>query len=345
MAVGGAKVRAALSLVAVGMAPNYDRNCSFQMTAKKRHVGLLADALKHAERPGKVLTVADYGSATGLNSMMACTPAFQTFRSTSSTPIQVFHTDLPDNPWSVLFNNALSSPHSYLSLPDIYVAGVGRSFYEQVFPASSICVMHAANTLHWLSTHSSVACQLQKYVEGSPEIHMELRGLAERDFHSFLAHRSQELKPGGRLILQMFTTIFKQDYKYHALHQMQSEGLISPKPLERVKVMGYPISVDSFDSIMSHFPALKVIWLQKYHGLDDFYSEYLLDGDREKYAARRSEMNRAVNEGVMRQLFREERTDKDLVNVYFDYIRRYFHANPYAFAQDEFDAVLEKTHQ
>ena len=332
------------STTSLGMSANYDSHSSLQMKANERHVALLVEALRQVDRPGEVLTVADFGSATGLNSMKAFTAAFRIFRETSESELFVYHTDLPNNPWSVLFNNALSSPHSYLSLPSTYIAGVGRSYYERLFPKKSISLMHAANTLHWISTKSTVRGQLQKYVEGDTDLHNELRTIAETDLSRFLSHRAEELKPGGRIVLSMYTGLFKQDYRYHALLRMQNEGLISPEPLQRVTIFVYPITASYLTSTISQFPALRLVSLQERHSVDDYYQQYQLDGDRDKFAACRTEMGRVVSEGIMRDLFREEEhRGRDLLQVYFDYVKEYLREQPYPFELDELDVVVEKT--
>ena len=71
------------------MTQTYDSSSAWQMQVNQRHGSLLIEALRYVDRPGEVLSLADYGSATGLNSMKAFTAAFQTFRETSDTPILV----------------------------------------------------------------------------------------------------------------------------------------------------------------------------------------------------------------------------------------------------------------
>lgn len=264
------------------------------------------------------------------------------FRATSQTPILVYHCDLPSNPWSVLFNNALSSPHSCLSLPHIYVAGVGRSYYEQLFPTNSLSLVHTANTLHWLSTWSTTRQQLQKYIEGDTALHAELKATAEADLNSFITHRSEELKAGGRMVLQIFTCFFPQEIRYQTLLRMQQEGLISSEPLQRATIFAYPVSVDFITSTVAQHPSLCLLSLQQYEANDEFYQRYEVDGDRERFARERTAMNRAVSEGLTADLFKEERSEKDLVEVYFAYVEDYLKEHPQPFQIKEVDAIIEK---
>ena len=333
----------AQSPTAVGTTSNYDSHSSVQMTTNQRHISLISEALSHLDVPGDLITIADFGSATGLNSMKTFTAAFHSFRETSQSPILVYHIDLPNNPWSVLYNHALSSPHSYLSLPDTYVAGVGRSYYDRLFPANSISLMHAANTLHWLSTRSIVRGQLQRYIDGDSAIHAGLRGIAEADLSHFLAHRAEELKPGGRLILNMLTGLHKFEPWYHSFQRMQDEGLISPEPLQRMSIFVYPITVGYFRSVVGKYPSLRLVSLQELQSIDEHYRQFTLDGDREKFAIKRTQMYRVVTENLIRDLLREEQTQgTDLVKVYFTYMQDYLSSQPFPYEISEFDAVIEK---
>ena len=326
------------------MSSNYDSHSSIQMKANERHIAELVEALRQMDRPGEVLTVADFGSATGLNSMKAFTAAFRIFRENSESELLMYHTDLPNNHWSVLFNNALSSPHSYLSLPKTYVAGIGRTYYERLFPEKSISLMHAANTLHWLSTQSTMQRQLQKYVEGDTDLHNELRAIAETDFSRFLSHRFEELKPRGRLVLSMHTSLFKRECRYQSLLRMQTEGLISPKPLQSGSIFVYPVTAAYVTSTISQYPSLRLISLEEHSFLDDYYQQYLLDGDREKFAAHRTDMSRAVNESIIKDLLREEENGgRDLLQVYYEYLRDYLREHPFPLELSELDVVVEKT--
>ena len=324
------------------MTSDYDSKSTFQMTANQRHISLISEALTYVHRPGEVLTVADYGSATGLNSMMALTPAFQTFRSTSSTPILVYHTDLPDNHWSVLFNNALSSPLSYLSLPDIYVAGVGRSYYEQVFPANSIWLMHAANTLHWLSTHPKGQGQLQKSAEDDPELLAELRALSEADINRFISLRKEELKVGGRLILHAFTSFFPTHYRLHVLQRMQQEGLISSEPLQSSTIYFFPTSVAGVTEAVAKHPSLRLSSIQEYEYENPFYAAYAADGDTDKYVTGMIGLLRSTQEGLVRDVLKEEASDQDLVEVFFKYTAELVSEHIVPVTIKEVDAVIDK---
>ena len=77
------------SAATVGVSSNYDSISIMQMAANLRHISHLTEALRQVDSPGTTLTVADFGSATGLNSMKAFSAAFQTFRDQSESSLRV----------------------------------------------------------------------------------------------------------------------------------------------------------------------------------------------------------------------------------------------------------------
>ena len=327
---------------AVGMTADYDSHSDFQLEANCRHAAVFLEALKHVDRTGEVLTVADYGAATGLNSMKLFTPAFRAFRETSGTPIMVYHTDLPGNHWPVLYNNALTSPHSYLSLPDIHMAGVGRSFYGRLFPANSISLMHIANAIHWFSKWSSTDYQLQKFLENDLKFHAELRSLSDADLNRFISARCEELKTGGRLIVAAYSSPLRHDFHYHALRRMQEEGLTSSKLLQQAPVYYYHTSTASLEAAVALHPALSLVHMHEYDLLHVLYRQYKTDRNIRRYAKSLAEMVRAFLGDLMKQLFIQEKSEVDLNEVFFNYVEDYFRANPKPFAMKVLDAVIDK---
>ena len=327
---------------AVGMTADYDSHSDFQLEGNRRHAAVFLEALKHVDRTGEVLTVADYGTATGLNSMKLFTPAFRAFRETSGTPIMVYHTDLPGNHWPVLYNNVLTSPHSYLSLPDIYMAAIGRSFYERLFPANSISLMHTANSIHWFSEWSSTDYQLKKFLENDLKFHAELRSLSDADLNRFMSARCEELKTGGRLIFNAYSGPMIHDYRYHVLQRMQEEGLTSSRPLQQASMFYYHTPPASLAAAVALHPALSLIHINEYEVSHSGYRYYETEGDAGKYAKSLTGMIRAFLGDLMKQLFIQEKSDVDLNEVFFNYVEDYFRADPKPFTLKMMDAVIDK---
>jgi hypothetical protein len=199
--------------------------------------------------------------------------------------------------------------------------------------------------LHWLSSWSKVRGQLQKYIENDVSLLAELQAIAESDFTTFLTHRNEELKPGGRMILQALTWHLKQKARYYTLLRMQQEGLISSEPLQNATINMCSLSKEFITSAISKYPSLHLLDLQEYEYIDEFSVQYEADGDRAGVARRRTAMIRTINESLVKDLLKEEHSGEvDLVEVYFAYMEEYYRENPVPVQMKEVDVIVEKTH-
>ena len=331
------------TLDSVAMSSTYDSHSSVQVGAGQRHLQPLLAALAHVNPLSSFITVLDCGSATGLNSMKALRPALQMFRETSQTPIQVHHCDLPDNPWSVLFSNALVSPHSYMSVPNTYVAGIGRSYHGRVMPANSVSLVYSSHSLHWLSVRSQVRGQLKRYVEEDPEFHAELRALSDADMNNFLGNRAEEMMVGGRMVLQVTGSMLPDMPRYQVLQRMQSEGLISAEPLQRYSVFTYPATPDSIRSILSRHPTLSLLSLSELNITDAVYRQYQQTGDHDTYSQQYVEVMKAATGAMMLDLFKAEGEACSLVSTFFEYTQEIVKVQPLPLFTKELDIVIQKS--
>jgi len=120
----------------------------------------------------------------------------------ATLPIEVAHTDLPQNDFGPLFA-LLQGPDSYLNgVSEVYPHVVGRTLYGPLFPDRRLHLGWSAITLHWLSSMPlTVPGRVySNLLEDGPA----RRGLAERsaaDWRAFLVERSRELVDGGELVL------------------------------------------------------------------------------------------------------------------------------------------------
>ena len=275
--------------------------------------------------------------------MKTFSATFKKFRETSQQPIMVHHCDRPGNPWSVLFSNALSSPDSYLTLPNVYMAGVGRNFYHRVFPENMLSVAYTTFALHWLSTHSSSENQLQRFVEKDPDFHAELRSLSNQDLHTFLSHRAAELRPEGSLILHLLTSEPSHAAYYHSLAEMTSEGLISPTPLRMCPVFLYYSTPEDLTAAVGRVPSLRLTSLQVVNAYDPIYQKYLADHNAAEYAKLATMHFKAIADSGTSELFKTEKGDIAVLgNTLFAKIETWFREHPVPLVSQEIDAVVEK---
>src|SRR5262249_39305199 len=117
----------------------YNRNSQMQAAGLVPALPLLERAARGvplAPTPGTIV-IADYGSSEGHNSLRPMRLAIRELRRRvgNDRAISVVHTDQADNDFSTLFEMLESDPDSYMrDDPRVFASGVGRSFYEQIFP-------------------------------------------------------------------------------------------------------------------------------------------------------------------------------------------------------------------
>lgn len=331
------------SLSSVTMTDTYDAHSSMQLVSGQRHIPAIVEALGKADSLGhQPITILDCGSATGLNSMKTFLEAIRGFRERSGTAVQVVHCDLPGNHWPVLFTNSLTSPHSYLSLPNTFTSGIGRSYHSRVFPSNSLSLVYSSHSLHWLSVRSQVRGQLQKYVEEDPELHRELRALSDADLDDFLRNRKEELKVGGRIIFQINGSAMPDMARFQALTRMQNEGLISAEPLQRFSVFAYPATPDSIRSVLARHPTLSLVSLLETNTSDSGFAHFLHSSNLDAYSDNYIRVMRSVTEPMMLDLMQEEKNPQHLVEVLFTYMLEIVKTRPVPFYFKELDVVIEK---
>lgn len=167
---------------------------------------ILIGAAQRADLPphGVTVVIADYGSSEGKNSLSPMRNVIQALRArvTPEVAISVTHTDLPANDFRGLFSLLDSSCESYLrEQQNIFCTATGRSFYEKLFPANSVTLGWCSFAAHWLSR---VPVSIPGHIitsKAGGEAAVELKRQAATDWSTFLAHRTNELRPGGRLVV------------------------------------------------------------------------------------------------------------------------------------------------
>ncbi|KAL4387061.1 hypothetical protein GQ457_09G025610 [Hibiscus cannabinus] len=125
--------------------------------------------------------------------------------------IRVFLNDLPGNDFNAIFQSVpgfferLNKAKGKMVEP-CSIVGVPGSFYGRLFPTRSLHFIHSFNCLHWLS---KVPAGLKDTNKGNICITKSSPGSVikafakqfETDFSAFLSSRSQELMPGGQMLL------------------------------------------------------------------------------------------------------------------------------------------------
>jgi hypothetical protein len=134
----------------------YNRSSCVQATGSSPVMPLFEEAANQAKLTSAAdpVVIADYGSSEGRNSLEPLTAAIRVLRRRigPQRAIWVVHTDLPSNDFTALFRMLASDPSSYLRRdPAVFVSAIGRSFYDQILPSSSVTLGWSSWAVQWLS--------------------------------------------------------------------------------------------------------------------------------------------------------------------------------------------------
>ncbi len=118
------------------------------------------------------------------------------------TAIFVFHIDQPANDFNSLFAVLDRDPNSYDSGDaQVFPCAIGRSFYRNVLPCSSVDVGWSSYAAVWLSRIPSPIPNHFIAIRSSGQVRAEFDRQGANDWEMFLSLRASELRPGGRLIV------------------------------------------------------------------------------------------------------------------------------------------------
>ena len=156
------------------------------------------------ERGRSQFVVADFGAAQGTHSLEPIRAVIEAVKARwqQSPSISVFHTDLPANDFSTLFETVLESPDSYLKKGEnVYGFASATSIFSRVFPPNSVSLAYCVHVVHWLSRQPEYLTDHIWYSLARGESHEQWAGQSAADWHTFLHQRATELVPTGRIIL------------------------------------------------------------------------------------------------------------------------------------------------
>lgn len=165
------------------------------------------DALRRAVRslpdPLTASVIADYGCSQGRNSIGPVKVLLDELgrRAGEPRPWSVVHNDVPGNDWTTFFATVFGDD-GYLSEHEaVFPSAIGRTFYEQLLPDSSVAVGWSGTSVLWLSGRPDVGPDNLFSPIATGEDRRRWAAAAADDWRTFLGHRSRELVPGGRLVV------------------------------------------------------------------------------------------------------------------------------------------------
>jgi hypothetical protein len=300
----------------------YNRHSSVQAAGIDQMLALLEEAANRVRIGEEALTIADYGSSQGRNSMRPIRLAIETVRAKAGAekPVVVFHTDLPSNDFTSLFTALIDDPNSYLAgSKGIYPVAVGRSFFDAVLPPSQVHLGWNSWAVHWLSRKTVDA---PDHVSPTLSEVASVRSAASRqselDWKSFLESRSSELRLGGTLLCliilgpQPADTNLLWAHLWDSLVEAHKEGLLTEDEIVRITV---PIWYRSLDELRApfgtagHFAGLRLEHLAATYAPDPFWERFQKSGDAKQFGASWANTMRAISAPTILSIIGQDRKE------------------------------------
>ncbi|XP_010536341.1 PREDICTED: jasmonate O-methyltransferase [Tarenaya hassleriana] len=207
--------------------------------------------------------IADLGCSSGPNSLLPVSNIIDTIHAMcrdANTPmpeLRVSLNDLPTNDFNYIFGS-LSEFHDKLKrgkgsgFGPCFVSAVAGSFYGRLFPRRSLHFVHSSSSLHWLSQvptdlgnkngTEAITNKGKLYIsKTSPQSVLKAYAFQfHNDFFEFLRSRSEELVPGGRMVLSFMgrntsdPTAEESGWELmaQALMDMAKEGIIEEEKID-----------------------------------------------------------------------------------------------------------------
>lgn len=251
--------------------------------------------------PPQPIVIADYGAATGHNSLLAIGAAIAVLRKRTRPEhsVLVAHTDRPDNDFTALFRTLEEDPDTYLRKDRAtYASAVGRSFYSQILPSNSVNLGWSSWAIHWLSKVPAVIDDhLQIAYCADDSVRAAYAKQAARDWHEFVAFRGRELCPGGRLVVTTMAVGEDGEAGFRplltamldGLDELAADGLVTADEVARMCVPTVARCAEDFMAPFApsgRFERLEIEHLEVFHAEDRFWARYRIDSDAHAFGAR-----------------------------------------------------------
>ncbi len=282
---------------------SYTAASRLQAAGLRRAITLFEHAAEVVPLPRspRPVVIADYGAATGHNSLLPIGAAIAVLRRRTRPEhsVLVTHTDVPDNDFTELFRTLSDDPDSYLkSDQSSFASAVGRSFYSQIVPSNSVNLAWSAWSIQWLRRTPMPVPDAVLVARSRDEA---VRGAyarqAAHDWHEFVAFRGRELTPGGRLVAMTMALADDGDFGYaplldaisDTLTELVARGVLSD---DESAGMSIPIVGRRASDFLSPFAPsgtfekLTVEHLEVFDGADRFWAQYRLDGKSQPFGVR-----------------------------------------------------------
>ncbi|HYO05238.1 MAG TPA: SAM-dependent methyltransferase [Mycobacterium sp.] len=274
---------------------SYTASSRLQAAGLQRAITLFEQAAEAVPipRPPRPIVIADYGAATGHNSLLPIGAAIAVLRKRTRPEhsVLVTHTDVPENDFTELFRTLSDDPDTYLKKDHAsFASAVGRSFYSQIVPSNSVNLAWSAWSIQWLArTPMPVPDHVLVAHSRDEEVRTAYARQAAHDWHEFVAFRGRELSPGGRLVVMTMALAEDGGFGYRPLLDAISEtltDLVAQELLTDDELHGMTLPIvgrraRDFSSPFAPsgtFEKLTVEHLEVFDAEDRFWAQYRIDG-------------------------------------------------------------------
>lgn len=219
----------------------------------------------------------------------------------------VFHTDLPSNDFTSLFNALKDDPTSYLTgSTDIFCAAVGRSFFDAILPPGHVHLGWNSWAVHWLSQKSADAPDhVSPTLSGIPAVRAAASRQAALDWERFLEARSWELRGGGKLLCLIIIETGEStnsdllwQHLWDSVVEAGQDGLLTEQEQLRITM---PIWYRSMAELKApfgdegRFAGLRLEHIEATHAPDPFWAAFEQTGDATQLGRSWANVMRAIS--------------------------------------------------
>jgi hypothetical protein len=318
-------------------------------------------------QPGKPFTIVDFGCSEGKNSIAIVKASIDAVRAIRpGEQFFVVHDDLPANNFNRLIFQLYSSPDSLSSIygatadSPVFVYASGGSFYSRVVPDQFLNLGVSSSSVHWTSSLPNFKAHIF-HAGASAAEQAAFAKIAALDWATFLEKRTEELVPGGKLIvtlaarindpgdpiegsnprdLETFSAQSITQLLNDVLLQKLNEGEIERSAFERVSL---PIYCRNYEEIVTPVETLfknklavdyiRFEWVQC-----PLHARFLEDKDASAYASGLTGILRAFSEPVLssglfgalerRKSVRENSGAQEVLDSIYSRVEKTISSNP-----------------
>jgi SAM dependent carboxyl methyltransferase len=335
----------------------YNKNSALQASGISLLLPLWTATCKTVGCVGEPLVVVDYASSQGRNSMVPMQIAVEILRQRTAphTPVEVFHTDLPSNDFSALFNALQDDKISYMTgLLNVFPAAIGRNYFQPLFAQDRVHLGWNTFSMQWLSRNPlSTPDHVLSGLSQLNDVVAAVENQLAEDWRRFLQVRAAEMRVEAKL-LTAFTGKSNGVSGWEwlcgelwgALQEIARDNLISATELSNLTI---PIGFRTRDEIEApfaasgHFAGLELQHIEYFKIPDPFWGDYQVSKDKTLLGQRHADLTKAWAAPTLMGLMDSSRNRGAVLDEAFRRFAVRITANPRKHEPWMAVAILEKT--